>query len=76
MSQENQFIGPIVDGCVNTVIREFKKKENRTKISNYIIKPLLNEILVKCYPYAFVFLLTQIIIIILLVFFLTKKRNI
>ena len=70
-----QLIGPFTRNCINTVIHEIKKKDNRDKISNYIIKPLLSEILSRCCPYAFVFLLIQLIIIVLLTCILMKLRK-
>jgi len=71
----SQLIGPFTRDCINTIVHEIKKKDNRDKISNYIIKPLLSEMLVRCYPYAFVFLLIQLIIIILLICILMKLRK-
>ena len=71
----SQLIGPFTRNCINTIVHEIKKKDNRDKISNYIIKPLLSEMLSRCYPYIFSFLIIQLIIIVLLVYILMKLKN-
>jgi len=71
----SQLIGPFTRDCINIIGHEIKKKDNRDKISNNIIKPLLSEILSRCYPYIFIFLIIQLIIIVLLVYISMKIKK-
>ena len=69
----SQLIGPVTSNIVNKLTTEIKKKENKQKIMDYAIKPLLAEVLKSCYPYAIVFLFIQVLIIVLLIYIILKR---
>lgn len=71
----SKLIGPLTSNILNSVIHEFKKKENKQRISSYIIKPIFEEIISQCYPYIFIYTLILMIIIILLIFIIYKLRS-
>ena len=71
-----QLIGPITSNIINKLTTEIKKKENKHKIMDYAIKPLLAEILKSCYPYAFIFLFIQVLIIVLLIYIIVKMKKV
>lgn len=69
------YIGPITNDIINACIREFKKKDNREKISKQIIDPVIREIYRKCYPFAGTHLLIQLFIIFLLIYIIINLKK-
>lgn len=67
METEKNFIGPIMDKLINSVIIEIKKEKNKKKIMDNIIGPILNDINKTYYPYAITLMTLLLIIIILLI---------
>lgn len=62
------YIGPLTNELLNATITEFKRKDNREKISKYIIDPIIYEISVRVTPYLLIAVLIQLVIIGLLVY--------
>jgi hypothetical protein len=62
------YIGPLTQELLNKCIDEFKKKNNRDKLSKNIIDPIVNEIKEKFYNYYILFIILQLIIVCLLVY--------
>ena len=58
-------VGPVTDKIINSVINEFKKKENKEKLMKYVVDPLFIELYNKYYPYL-IFIIAVIITIIVL----------
>jgi flagellar biosynthesis protein FlhB len=69
------YIGPITRDLIDTIIKEFKKKENREKVSTYIIDPVVKEVLKILYPYFGIYLLVQVLTIVLLVYIIFNMKN-
>lgn len=61
------YIGPITDAAIDSVIREIKKKHTKEKIMSNIIDPLLLDMSSRYYPYFMMLIIVMLIIIILLV---------
>ena len=59
------FIGPITNSLIDNIIKEFKKKEMKEKITTNICDPIIYDIRIRFYPY-FVLILTILCIIIIL----------
>ena len=68
------YIGPITRDLIDVCARELKKKENKHKISTYIIDPVIKEVLNKVYPYFGIYLLVQVLTIILLVYIILNLK--
>jgi hypothetical protein len=61
-------IGPITNQLIETFINEFKKDDNKAKINENVIYPILYDITYKVYPYFISFFLLQIIILFLILY--------
>ena len=70
------YIGPITENIINTVANELKKKDTRKKISNHIITPVMEEVIERTYPYMFIFVISQVLIILLLIYLVFNIRAI
>jgi hypothetical protein len=62
------YIGPMTDALINQITVELKKKENKDKIMNNIIDPLLCDITARYYSH---FLTGTVVLIIIVVLLLT-----
>lgn len=69
------YIGPITRDLIDICIKEFKKKENRDKVSIYIIDPVVKEVLKILYPYFGIYLFVQVLTIVLLIYIIFNLRN-
>lgn len=65
----------ISNNLISTIIKEFNKKENRRKLNMHILEPIINEFVIKSYPYAVIHVVLQFIIICLLVLILYNIRK-
>ena len=63
-----QLTNVIIKSCVE----EFNKDENKKKIQNDVIHPVVSYILEKIYPYVFTFFSISIIILIMSILILKK----
>lgn len=70
----NEYIGPITKDIINALVIEFKKDENKNKISNNIINPVISELFKKIGKYYLVLVGLHIIIILLLVYIIYKDN--
>ena len=66
----NSYIGPFTDTIVNTLIDEFNKKENKKKIMDNVIEPILYEVTSKYYPQVLTLFVILITITLLLIIFM------
>jgi hypothetical protein len=62
------YIGPLTNELLNGVVNEIKRKDNKEKISKYVIDPIIYEIGVRITPYLIVGVLIHLIIVGLLIF--------
>jgi len=69
------YVEPFVRDIIDISIKEFKKKENKQKLSTHIIDPIINEIVVKSYPYALIHVVLQLVIIGLLLYIMIKLKK-
>jgi len=74
MNYMNEYIGPITKDIINALVIEFKKDENKNKISNNIINPVISELFKKIGKYYLVLVGLHIIIILLLVYIIYKDN--
>ena len=58
-------IGPLTTSVIDACINEFRKEENRTKLNDNILDPIVDHILGKIQPYILVTSCTFVVIIIL-----------
>lgn len=67
----DSYIGPITSGIIDNLVKEIKRKENKEKIINNIIDPLIYDITRRYYPHFLVvtFLLILIIVILIVILF-------
>ena len=61
------YIGSATKTLLNGCINELKKKQNKEKLSKYIINPIFTQILYEIYPYLLAVGFTHVLIIILLI---------
>ncbi len=69
------YIGPWTEEIINVGIKQFKKPENRKKITINIIDPIVKEISTKLLPYFATLLILQIIIVIMIIYILTSNSK-
>lgn len=69
------YIGPLTKDLIDIIVKEFKKKENKHKITTNIIDPVIKEVLNKFYPYFGLYLLVQILTIVLLVYIVLNVKK-
>lgn len=69
----NSYIGPFTDTIVNTLIDEFNKKENKKKIMDNVIEPILYEVTSKYYPQVLTLFVILITITLLLIIFIVSE---
>lgn len=60
-------IGPITEILIDKCIKQIKKRKNKEKIMEYIIDPLLIDIVSRYYPYLISIMSALFVIIILLI---------
>lgn len=65
------YIGPWTKEILNTCIKQFKKPENRKKITVNVIDPIVKEISFKLLPYFATLLILQIVIVVLIIYLLS-----
>ena len=65
------YIGPWTKMIIDECVVQFKKAENRKKITNNIIDPIVKEISTKLLPYFATLLILQIIIVVMIIYVLT-----
>ncbi len=65
--QKTNFVGPITDAILDSVITELNKVETKEKIMKQIIDPLLKDMSTRYYPYFMMIIIVLLIVIILLV---------
>ena len=68
------YIGPVTNEVLLHIFNELKKKDNKQKINDHIVDPLLYIFYSKFSSYIYFFLLVQFVIIILLIY-LIKISN-
>lgn len=66
------YVGPITQDLLNACVTELRKDENKAKITTNIIDPLVHEVSIRLFPYIFIFLFVQLVIIGLLVYVTMK----
>ena len=57
----------MTDAVLNSIVKELKKQENKEKIMNNIIDPLLCDLSSRYYPYFTMVIIVLLLIVILLV---------
>lgn len=69
-------INKFTNDIINKIIIEFNKPENKLKINEHIINPLIIDLSNKIYPYVLSFAVMYIIIMVLIIviFFLLIKN--
>jgi fatty-acid desaturase len=73
----SSFVGPITNKLIKSIVKEFKKKQNKEKIMTYIINPILCDISKRYYSY-FIFtiiVLTLVIILLISILVLTVVKK-
>lgn len=68
----NEYIGPVTKNIIHALVTEFKKDENKDKISNNIINPIVSELFKKIGKYYLVLVGLNIIIILILIYIVYK----
>ena len=58
--------GEFSNGLLNSCLKELKKKENRDKIMNDVIDPIVSDITCKYYPHFLLLTILQFLMVILL----------
>lgn len=69
------YVGPVTKEILDAVVNEIKKKENKEKITKYVIDPVGDELLQRFKkPIAF-FIFILSVIILLLIYIIIKISN-
>lgn len=61
------YIGPVTSAVLEGISKEIKKEENKQKILDNIIYPLLCDLSSRYYPYFMMIIMALLLIVILLV---------
>ena len=69
------YIGTWTNDVINECINQFKKSDNRKKITINIIDPIVKEISSKLLPYFATLLILQIVIVIMIIYILTSTNS-
>lgn len=71
----DEYIGPVTKNIINTLVAEVKKNDNKKKISDNIINPIVSELFKKIGKYYLILVALQIVIILILIYIVYKIGN-
>ena len=68
-------IKKLTSSLLNKCINEFKREENKQRLNDYIIKPLIHNISSRLYPYIILLFIMYVLILGLIIAILVMLLN-